>query len=513
MTRFFVAHPRRVVGVFVIALAFSNTQTGWVLADEDGAALASESQPALSAKTDAKHPAPGKQHRLSEMDSQSASGFTIINWERSQKVAKGDKGVEETSCSRQLAFRPGVISTVHPVPQLDYATKIYEPQWLDTKARAMQTKIEEMVVSRPLRFEAASLNDVATAIQSTFDVDVVLDEKGLEGYDVAEPIFTKSFSGGTLASVLRQLLRSADLDYVVTQDGLLITARDATADHMFVVIYPIPVGFTNRAEVLVDAIVNFVQPSMWDVQGGPGACRWLLERNALIVSQTLEVHEETEEMLRRLDGFAGQTAPVAIYGARNPKVLADLEARLADICNAALGEDADSAAKVTALGSRLVVQSRSRPFHVYANEVIQAINGIDMPTFEWVSIDNKGSSIVRSDESDSLIGSDSLMWVSPAVQQNSAFGGEGGFGGGFCWVAREVYGAANPKWWRFRQWLLSDAPGWLVAVYATCGESFAAYVRERPLVTNIVRRAMDEAIESVTSRRPAPDGAAPPSRP
>jgi len=29
-----------------------------------------------------------------------------------------------------------------------------------------------------------------------------------------------------------------------------------------------------------------------------------------------------------------------------------------------------------------------------------------------------------------------------------------------CWVAREVYGADNPRWLEFRTWLLTQAPAW-----------------------------------------------------
>lgn len=84
-------------------------------------------------------------------------------------------------------------------------------------------------------------------------------------------------------------------------------------------------------------------------------------------------------------------------------------------------------------------------------------------------------------------------------------GGMGGMGGGMgggmmCWVAREVYGAADPRWLLFRTWLESDAPPWLHNLYAAHGESFAAWIHDRPMVKLGLRTLMDRAIASHLSR-------------
>jgi len=66
--------------------------------------------------------------------------------------------------------------------------------------------------------------------------------------------------------------------------------------------------------------------------------------------------------------------------------------------------------------------------------------------------------------------------------------------GGLCWVAREVYGAENPKWLLFRAWMLTEAPTWLRELYAAHGESFAAWIHDKPLVKAAVKALMDQAI-------------------
>jgi hypothetical protein len=72
--------------------------------------------------------------------------------------------------------------------------------------------------------------------------------------------------------------------------------------------------------------------------------------------------------------------------------------------------------------------------------------------------------------------------------------GGGGMGMGMCWVAREVYGESNPKWMLFRHWLRTDAPQWLHDLYAAHGESFAAWIHDKPAIKTVLRVMMDRVI-------------------
>ena len=65
----------------------------------------------------------------------------------------------------------------------------------------------------------------------------------------------------------------------------------------------------------------------------------------------------------------------------------------------------------------------------------------------------------------------------------------------FCWVAREVYGADNPKWLQFRAWMLNDAPSWFRALYVGYGERFAKFISNKPLLKRIIRKWMDTKIK------------------
>jgi hypothetical protein len=76
----------------------------------------------------------------------------------------------------------------------------------------------------------------------------------------------------------------------------------------------------------------------------------------------------------------------------------------------------------------------------------------------------------------------------------SSFGSAAGAGAAKCWVAREVYGANNPAWVAFRDWLTHDAPKWLDKAYIKYGERIAEFIKDKPLLKNLIRRWMDSKI-------------------
>ena len=65
-----------------------------------------------------------------------------------------------------------------------------------------------------------------------------------------------------------------------------------------------------------------------------------------------------------------------------------------------------------------------------------------------------------------------------------------------CWVARAVYGAGNPRWLLFRDWLAFQAPAWLRATYLRHGEGFARVVERSALLRRVLRPLMDRALRA-----------------
>lgn len=82
----------------------------------------------------------------------------------------------------------------------------------------------------------------------------------------------------------------------------------------------------------------------------------------------------------------------------------------------------------------------------------------------------------------------------------NAVGNLGGMAmGGLCWLAREVYGEASPRWKQFRRWLITQAPAKLLAEYAEHGADAAEYLRAHPEHKPAVRAWMDGKLEAMAA--------------
>ncbi len=68
--------------------------------------------------------------------------------------------------------------------------------------------------------------------------------------------------------------------------------------------------------------------------------------------------------------------------------------------------------------------------------------------------------------------------------------------GGFllCWVAREIYGADDPRWLVVRAWMMRRAPAWLRRLYVRCGPGWAAWLRDKPRIKAVLRRLLDRIL-------------------
>ena len=67
--------------------------------------------------------------------------------------------------------------------------------------------------------------------------------------------------------------------------------------------------------------------------------------------------------------------------------------------------------------------------------------------------------------------------------------------GGFCWVAREVYGKGDPRWYVFRMWLKHKAPKWFKNMYEEYGEDYAKFIKKKPVWKWLTKKLMDLVVE------------------
>ena len=68
--------------------------------------------------------------------------------------------------------------------------------------------------------------------------------------------------------------------------------------------------------------------------------------------------------------------------------------------------------------------------------------------------------------------------------------------GGICWVAREVYGKGDPRWFVFRMWIKYKAPNWFKKLYGKHGESYAKFISNKPMLKYVTKKLMNMVIKN-----------------
>ena len=336
----------------------------------------------------------------------------------------------------------------------------------------------EKPIGRTFDFLETPLRNVIDQLKDEFNIPIVPDMKSLEdaGLDLDATTVNAKIGGVSLRSTLNHILRDLDLTWILVDETLTVTTKDKAGERLMVVAYPLPRAFGDSRAVdfqtVIDLITSTVAAPSWDSVGGPGAIKPMEQGGdaLLVVSQTSEVHGEVEKLLRimherNLAEFAAGKPVVRVHHLVSGRgVATDLSRNLVTVCNGALSDAADLDATVTIMGDSVAVLSKSPEFHALAAQVVAAVGGV-------------------------------------AALDGMALGGAG-FGSGdmaFCWVAREVYGAADPRWLAFRRWMLADAPAWLRAAYGRWGAPAAEWLRERPAAKAAVRAWMDEVLRTAAA--------------
>ncbi|RLT12069.1 MAG: hypothetical protein DWI22_00055, partial [Planctomycetota bacterium] len=224
-------------------------------------------------------------------------------------------------------------------------------------------------------------------IEDDYGIQVELDSRALEdaGLHPESPV-TRSLAGISLRSALRLILGGMDLTYLIKDDVMLITTKDAASENLTIVSYPV-VWMNGDFMSIIDVIQQTIAPQSWITVGGNGSIQPYALNNEIIISQTEEVHEEILGLFRNIiDKDASSTDGSVItrmYQIEDASPLPDVEKKVIEICSAALGEQSDPKAKITRIGNTLVVQSAVRAFQVYAAEVIRSLQGIKNPQTDF----------------------------------------------------------------------------------------------------------------------------------
>ena len=257
--------------------------------------------------------------------------------------------------------------------------------------------------NKDANFTETPLRDMVAQVRNTLQVPLVLDMKGLEdaGIDLDAPV-THAAQATSARAALRRILADLDLTWMIRGEALVITTKERASEDLEVRLYPLPWGCRTQAVVDVQSLIDLIQCSIggqgaWQDYGGSGMIRPQGDgANAmLVVSQTVEMHDAVEGLLRSLheqalaefggphDLPAAKTPTVRVHHVADAAVRRDLTAKLEELCNTSLPHGADPQAKVTTVGECLAVQSVSPEFHALAGQLIRAVAGEQVPHVDW----------------------------------------------------------------------------------------------------------------------------------
>ncbi|HUT89986.1 MAG TPA: alpha-2-macroglobulin family protein [Thermoguttaceae bacterium] len=223
---------------------------------------------------------------------------------------------------RSLAGQPAVQypSTGPPIAAMPQDVKLYQP--VDFSAGSTSESESEKRIHAALasptvfQFVETPLSDVVDQLKRMHGIEIRLDQRALDDVGISTDVpITQQLRGVSLRSALKLMLRELDLTSVVQDEVLLITTPEEAEVMLATVAYPVSdlVRFRDKAgeqwsdfDSLIDTITSTVSPESWDEVGGPGSISPMQYGNteAIILSQTQEVHEEVTALLERLRTLA-----------------------------------------------------------------------------------------------------------------------------------------------------------------------------------------------------------------
>jgi len=181
--------------------------------------------------------------------------------------------------------------------------------------------VVQKALDAPTTFEfiETPLTDVVDFLRASHKVTFQIDRKALQdvGIDPQTPV-TRTLKRIRLRSALRLLLRDVGLTFTVRDGVVLITTREQAEASLSKEVYAVEdlvaaSGQRGKSDfdALVDLITSTVEPASWDSVGGPGSISVLASREALVVRQTFQAHEQIAALLDGLRKIRAARRPPA----------------------------------------------------------------------------------------------------------------------------------------------------------------------------------------------------------
>ena len=157
-------------------------------------------------------------------------------------------------------------------------------------------------------FVDTPLKAIALQISNDHKIPISIDLTAIEdmGYRIDQPL-TGQANQRPLRTALRGLFRDHELDFVILDDELLITTREAINNnpekYLSIEVHDITDLRSFGEDQIAELIVKTIDPQAWlDTNGGPQTIQTLKSEKKLllVISATLENHYRIDELVSTL---------------------------------------------------------------------------------------------------------------------------------------------------------------------------------------------------------------------
>lgn len=152
-----------------------------------------------------------------------------------------------------------------------------------------------------VEFFESSLREAIMYLRQKHDVPLIIDNRRLQklAVDPDTAILNIHLNDVPLHDVLDLILDEFDLDWLPTNNVVLITTKVHAESTIENRVYPIPEEWSVTPDEMIKTIQSTIAPDSWDEVGGEGSIARVL--NSLVVRQSYGVHNQITDLFKQLD--------------------------------------------------------------------------------------------------------------------------------------------------------------------------------------------------------------------
>jgi len=160
------------------------------------------------------------------------------------------------------------------------------------------------------KYNQTPLAEILAGITRSTGLPVQLDTKELADASIrVDAPVSCEISETPLGSALTKILAPLKLVWTIDNESVLVTTPDKASNLLVLQVYPVqdliaaadPMNpRADRYRPLMQEITKAIAPASWDEVAGPGAISPFHLSGAIVISQTLEVHEKIAKLLAAL---------------------------------------------------------------------------------------------------------------------------------------------------------------------------------------------------------------------